>query len=61
MSSCGRIFVSSSLLLCSAPWIVTGSDYVKYNANLTLDLERRANELREKREVASSHKEQEHV
>lgn len=48
-------------LFSNAPWIVPGSDPAKYNANLALDLERRANELREKGEVAGGHEEQEHV
>lgn len=48
-------------LFSNAPWIVPGSDPAKYNANLALDLERRANELREKGEVAAGHEEKEHV
>ncbi len=50
-----------NFLFSNAPWIVPGSDPAKYNANLALDLERRANELREKGEVAGGHEEQEHV
>jgi len=33
-----------NFLFSNAPWIVPGSDPAKYNANLALDLERRANE-----------------
>jgi len=35
-------------LFTNAPWIVPGSDKSKYTANLAGDLERRADELREK-------------
>jgi hypothetical protein len=46
-----------NFLFSNAPWIVPGSDPAKYNANLALDLERRANELREKREITAGHEE----
>ncbi|KAB5586025.1 MFS sugar transporter-like protein [Coniochaeta sp. 2T2.1] len=50
-----------NFLFSNAPWIVPGSDPAKYNANLAQDLERRANELREKGEVNAAHEERENL
>ena len=41
-------------LFTNAPWIIPGSDKSKYTANLSVDLERRADELREKAAVTNT-------
>lgn len=43
-------------LFTHAPWIIPGSDETKYRANLNMDLDRRAGEMREK-EIGAGHEE----
>ena len=46
-----------NFLFSNAPWIVPGSDKAAYSANLSADLERRANEVREKGAAGVTHEE----